>query len=659
LFHTSQIPFVKICIPFIIGILISQFLPAKGLSIAFFGTFLTLCVVSVFVSFFIKTYKHRFLFGSVLLVILCFLGFSFHRIYNFRSAPQTIDLDNVSLWYGEVVDVLKSDSTKSQFVINISTKESAKVSVIVFAKGNHSKIELGDLVTFSAKLQLIPNNTIPNQFNYSNFLSNRRIYYQLFVTEFIKFGELHSLLRYSNQLRSKVVEIYKELHFTEKNLSVLVALTLGDKTMLDLETKSDFALAGAMHILAVSGLHVGIVFLIFNYLLSFLGERKFARITRAILLLLIIWSFGMLTGLSPSVQRAGCMFSIIILANALNRDTHILNSIFSSAFLLLLINPNNLFEVGFQLSYAAVLGIVTIHPVLYKPLITNNKWINKVSSLLIVSVAAQIATLPFTLFYFHQFPNWFLLVNLLVIPIAFALVLLAILLVFIYLIFSNSFGINYLMEILLNILNFSVSKIKMLPYSHSSDIWIGIESALLIGIVIVWAIYWLYYPSVRLLYRVLILLSILAILEINENVEQYAQSKILVYPINNDLTVIVHGRQAELLLLGDTISNFNKLQVLNHLTSIGVNKYIWLRKFDEVQYKNSFYGQNYNCLFSERGSVLLINEKENITSKIIMTDRMATEDLKNFFNNNEEWIEDSVYSSSVFNYNKKMGFVEL
>ncbi|MDC1452597.1 ComEC/Rec2 family competence protein, partial [Vicingaceae bacterium] len=195
-------------------------------------------------------------------------------------------------------------------------------------------------------------------------MRDRNIYLITFEDEFITLKSSNSLIRYAETARASVIQIYKELQITNQNLAVLVALTLGDKSVLDSELQQQYA--GAMHILAVSGLHVGIVFLIFNFLLSKLPGSLSFRIIQTITLLLVIWAFAFLAGLSPSVQLAGWMFLFVIVSKLLKRNSNVLNSIAMSAFLLLLIDPNNLFQVGFQLSYSPVIGIVLIDPVVYK-----------------------------------------------------------------------------------------------------------------------------------------------------------------------------------------------------------------------------------------------------------------------------------------------------
>lgn len=148
-----------------------------------------------------------------------------------------------------------------------------------------------------------------------------------------------------------------------------------------------------------------------------MDRTRLLRILKLLILLICLWSYAFITALSPSVMRAATMFSCIAIAHILKRRTNIYNTLATSAFLLLIVEPNMIFEVGFQLSYLAVLGIVSIYPIIYSLLLFKSKWIDALWQLICVSVAAQIATFPLVIFYFHQFPNYFLLANVLVIPL--------------------------------------------------------------------------------------------------------------------------------------------------------------------------------------------------------------------------------------------------
>ncbi|KAA3649059.1 MAG: ComEC family competence protein [Bacteroidetes bacterium] len=575
MFYWSQIPLVKIVIPFCLGIILHQYLPSFYFQQL---DFLFVAIGFVFILYFhtdiFQKYKFRFHFGIILFIAFIFFGFKIHEHYN-QDIHVVKEYDSKQVkWLGKINEIVKNDGETAllhtDFVV-IGDSLALKQKAQVWVRNPYENIQIGDSIIGFSKFSKISEPQIPNQFNYSSFLANRKVYLQCFTDSIILISSHENIFSYATSMRNKIIFLYKEMGIKDQNLAVLIALTLGEKQFLDSETKSTFADAGAMHILAVSGLHVGIVFLILQTLLSFLQKLKFGAIIKAIMLLLGIWCFALLTGLSPSVQRAACMFSILAIGGALNRSTNIINSISASAFIILLINPNAIFEVGFQLSYSAVIGIVLFHPILQHLFPVHNKWLKKITALLFVSFAAQIATLPFTLYYFHQFPNWFWLINLGVIPIAFIIVGLSVSTLLVFIIFSKTFGLSILLNGTLYALNYLVELSQILPFSTTSGIWIDIFSAILIFALIFTLTLHLYFPSSFKIGIVLAISIVLSIKGISWNQNRNNQQYFAAYPFGNNVIIAnINGQNAELYYLKDTLTPFQSMQVESHLLSIGV-----------------------------------------------------------------------------------------
>src|SRR5690606_24095560 len=197
---------------------------------------------------------------------------------------------------------------------------------------------------------------------------------------------------------------------------IINALLLGQRQDIPEEVYNNYTSAGAIHILAVSGLHVGIILLLINFILNPLENLKNGQFIKLILILLLLWSFAIIAGLSASVVRAVTMFSFVAYAMHIKRATNIYNILAISMFFLLLFKPSFLFDVGFQLSYIAVFAIVWIQPVLYKWWTPKLRPVNNLWQLFTVTIAAQIGVIPLSLYYFHQFPGLFFVSNLVIIP---------------------------------------------------------------------------------------------------------------------------------------------------------------------------------------------------------------------------------------------------
>ncbi len=225
-----------------------------------------------------------------------------------------------------------------------------------------------------------------------------------------------SLRSYAGKLRDQIIINLKKQNFSKDELSVIQALFLGQRQELSPELQQNYASAGVIHILAVSGLHVGIILLLLNSALKFMDRWKYGKPTKTLFLLISLWGFALIAGLSPSVVRAVSMFSFVAIGMQLNRRTSILNTLFASLLILLLINPFYLFQVGFQLSYSAVFAIVVFQPAIMRIINTENKFFSYLWKIASVTLAAQIGVLPLSLYYFHQFPGLFLASNILILP---------------------------------------------------------------------------------------------------------------------------------------------------------------------------------------------------------------------------------------------------
>ena len=236
--------------------------------------------------------------------------------------------------------------------------------------------------------------------------------------------EDRSLLTIAKRCQYRLHEQYRQMGIEGKELGILSALTLGYRENLDKDVQRSFSVSGAMHVLAVSGLHTGIVWGIVVWLLTLGGwlkplwEEKWKRWLLNIIAIVLIWMYAFVTGLSPSVMRSALMLSFWALSGLLEKQISRWNPLFSAAMIILIINPLALWSVSFQLSFAAVAGIMLIGQKMQRSISLKGRMLQYVGGLMLVSVAAQIATMPLTMHYFGQTSNYFALTNLVVIPMA-------------------------------------------------------------------------------------------------------------------------------------------------------------------------------------------------------------------------------------------------
>ena len=401
------------------------------LILALLATVVFLLIASLFYSFRITLF-----FGAGIYILFAVAG-----IWRFQAYNRRPELFTEGKYSATVLEILQEKPKSYQSVLKISAffrndsvfKTNEKVMVYFAKSEKASRLKPGEQIVFDRTPQPVENSIDLNGFDYAGYLERKRIYRQVYLPDsrWIESGMFtHNFLILAERTRLQMLEIFRNQDLGEKEFNVLSALTLGYKRGLDPETKRVFSAAGAMHVLAVSGLHVGIVFMILSFFLSFLKKRKRGEIAYLLVMITSLWCFAFLTGLSPSVSRAAAIFTIVVIASVFKKSSNIYQSLVASAFVLLLLNPNNLFEVGFQLSYAAVFGIVFLQPRLDKIFTFRFRVSRYFWALLTTSVAAQIATFPLSAFYFNQFPTFFWVSNLVVIPAAGILIPLGISLLF-------------------------------------------------------------------------------------------------------------------------------------------------------------------------------------------------------------------------------------
>lgn len=287
-------------------------------------------------------------------------------------------------------------------------------------KEESSLLRYGDVIAVSKGYFGVSPPKNPEEFDYKHYLELQNIYSHAFVDNadviVLSNKPPNILLAYAYRLRGYAQGVIQTYIKERRERAIVSALVLGIKDHIDNELKLAYSSAGAIHVLAVSGLHVGIFVWLLNLLLSPLKRHLVGRFVFLLVSLSLIWMYALVTGLSPSVMRAATMFSVVLISEVVNRKSNIYNSLGIAAFVLIILDPFIIYSVGFQLSFIAVFGILMIYPLLYHKVHFHSKVWNYLWSILCVSVAAQIATFPLTLYYFHQFPTYFLISNLVVIP---------------------------------------------------------------------------------------------------------------------------------------------------------------------------------------------------------------------------------------------------
>ncbi len=416
---------IKLTLLLISGIVIGVILDPKPLVPLLFSVLSIICLGFLFYK---SEYGESIPFGMVVVSTTLGIGLLLasvaqpknrslhysHHVLNKTSTSQHL----------KVLEVLKPTPFTKRYVAEIqragSTKVQGKVLLNIQTDSLYEGLQVDDELITWGTFEEIPPTRNPHQFNYKNYMARQGISHQIRLDPqeyYLKPTKNSTIRGITATFRRKISFKLKKAGFEKDELGIIQALLLGQRSDISSETYDDYKNAGAVHILAVSGLHIGIVLLLLQFLLRPLEFLPKGKTVKLVVIVLLLWSFAFLAGLSASVVRAVTMFSFVAYALYLIRPSNTFNILALSVFfILLVIDPMLLFQVGFQMSYAAVLAIVWIYPKLQRFWFPENMVLGKVWQLLSVSLAAQLGVLPVSLFYFHQFPGLFFISNLLIVP---------------------------------------------------------------------------------------------------------------------------------------------------------------------------------------------------------------------------------------------------
>lgn len=483
---------VRVTLCLMLGIVVGIRWPAIS-----FDAALTVCVALAVTFFALSFWRGRKMLssarGGVALAVVALMGYlmTWEKNESYRDNHLTKLADTVR-YYQAVVNTAPEQREKSWrigvTVQNVYTDRwqhaAGKVQVYIPRDSGVLPVQYGDVLLIKGAPGVVPPPANPHEFDYKAFLSYKQIYHQHFVAPdaWMKVDAVrqHSVRYYAAQLRERATRIIRQHVSRAQDQAIALALVIGVRDGVDDDLQSAYAASGAMHVLSVSGLHVGILYGVLILALRPLRRLPGGHRLVEIIGILLLWLYAFVTGLSPSVFRAVTMFSAVALGRASGRRSGIYNTLATSAFVLLIIDPYLIMSVGFQLSYMAVIGIVFLQRPLYQLFLFENRvidWMWKIST---VSLAAQAGTFALGLLYFHQFPVYFLAANLVVIPLATLVLVGGIALLVLHFITPVGMLAGKLLAALTHALNGSVFWMERLPYSVVDGLYINTAQCLLL-----------------------------------------------------------------------------------------------------------------------------------------------------------------------------------
>jgi len=559
-------PFFRLLLPFMVGIILQWY-------IYFQPSYIIVCTtsfsVAAFLIYFLPTsvrYLLRFMPGALIHCIVA----SIAMLITWYNDPR-----HQSAWYGNNDDsnsflvirineplVAKANSYKAIGIVETVINENGAIHtngklLLYFSKDSLlPPLKYGNKILVQKRPQQIKNSGNPGAFDYRRYASFQQVFQQVFLKKEdwkllsgVQSTTFRGLLILA---RENIIKLLKRYIQGNEELSIAEALLIGYKEDLDKDLVQAYSNTGVVHIIAISGLHLGLIYFMLTWILNRIPLIKRSKHLKSFLLIASLWLFSLLTGGAASVLRSAVMFTTIVIGQSYFKKSSIYNSLCSSAFILLCYNPYFLWDVGFQLSYLAITGIVAIQQPIYRMLYIKNKWINKVWQMASVTIAAQLLTFPVCLYYFHQFPTVFLFSNLVAVPLSTLILFSEILLM----IFSwNPFiGIYAGKAItwMIWLMNRVIRLFNDLPYSLIENVYADLVTTWILYGMIVFFCGWILYKNKLLLKLSLITLLLFTALHVYSKVKLNQQKKVIVYNIPRH-TAVDFIYRSEYLFYGDSV----------------------------------------------------------------------------------------------------------
>lgn len=575
----KQAPVIRLLLPLIAGIILQWYLQFSMLYVltalcCFITAFLLINLLPAAVVFGIRQYRG---------ILFHFVMAAFGMLLTWQK-----DARHHNSWYGHFLKdssvlivkineplMVKQRSVKTEgivtAVVNGKDKQVTGGKLLLYFAKDSTPVNLqyGDIIVIHKKLQPIINSGNPGAFNYKRYAAFQLLYHQVFLKKenwlaTNKFS-VNYLQHYLFKTRDHVLGVLKKYISNKNNeLGIAEALLIGYKEDLDKDLVQAYSNTGVVHIIAISGLHLGLIYAVLLWSFNHIPYVKRSRHAKAILLITSLWLFALLTGGSASVLRSAVMFTVIVAGKYYFKQSSVYNSLAASAFILLCYNPYYLWDVGFQLSYCAVTGIIAFQQFIYRKWYSPYRVLRQVWQMISITLAAQIGTFPLCIYYFHQFPNLFLFTNLLAVPVSTGILFAEILLVIVasfetfagYIGVAISSCINMLNKLILFFDEFSFSVIDHI-YANEISTW------LMYGMVTLFMAWWMR-KNKKMLRLALLCMLLLSGLYAYTFVQLQQQQKIVIYNISRQKAVDFIDKD-RFVFTGDSIMMKDGLQKNFHL----------------------------------------------------------------------------------------------
>lgn len=538
-------PFVRLLIPLVLGILTAFYftIPAKLIEAAALPALFLLLFFSVAVLS--EKFKWRYLGGVGIHILLAVFGAVITNHQNLENNADWLGYqyqnNDTVLFEIEEPLVKKQRSwkalSKAVAVYKNGKWKDTKGYALLYFKSPElaATLNYGDRILLNQPLKRIAGAGNPGAFDYQRFCALQQIHFQAYIpgNNYTKTdsGNARSGMQLLYKTRNKILAILKENIPGEKEKAVAEALLIGYKDDLDKTLVQSYSNTGVVHIIAISGLHLAMIYGLMLQFLKPFGNGKWANYTRALLILAILWGFSFITGGAAAILRSAVTFSFLLISKCLGYKNSTINALAASAFCLLVYNPYLLWDIGFQLSYTAVLSIVLFSKHISNWFYIQNQLLKQIWQLNAVTLSAQVLTLPLILYHFHQFPNFFLFTNFVVVPLSGLILYAEILLLLVSPVPLLALWTGKTVGLLITQMNTLIERTNRIPFAITDNIHFSIVQTLLLYLAITALITWFIHKTKTALITSFCLLTGIFCLRSIRHFTIHQQQKLVVFQV--------------------------------------------------------------------------------------------------------------------------------
>lgn len=575
-------PLLRILLCQVIGFFLAEYIECSS------GTF---GIISLFITIFLflfrllpisAQYRSSWMRGMMLMLMMISLGALNQKVKenknNIQYSPTQVTIAKVEEQQRQNERSIRFKA--SLYYSNRFEKKWIGNAYLYVNASMKNKISSGDIVLTTAFPKKIRPNKNPGAFNFAAYAERQGIIYQLYFES----DQDAVLLKKNTEIKKTALpriktSIMNALRVTlhdSTHLGLAEAMLIGHKEDLDGALLNAYIETGVVHIIAISGLHLGVIFFMINGCIILLFGKKYAQLASLFITLPIIWTFTILSGSSASVIRSALMFSMMIIGNLINRKNSSMNALLGSASVLLAINPNTIHDLGFQLSYAALLSILLFERRINDILFFKNNVLAYLWGMVTVTLSAQLLTTPFTIYYFHRFPLLFLFTNLVAVPISSLILVLEILMVLAYFLGINPNLISLILNKLFTFMNYYVTGMNSIPYTTLDNLRFSVADIIISFVLIISLINLITSPTKVRFYFMIVCTGALSLLYMIERIDLQRTNRIAVLDLPQQLCIARQlGKKGTLVVSTSLHHDTDRLKKILFETSMGWGVVDW------------------------------------------------------------------------------------